>query len=153
MKLLCEEVCCLTCDRKSTLFTKVDLHVSCFTGSMISSSFLTWILVVSMMRIGELHFWRNHCFIFLILFFLQFHHIIYFDISSRVFWCRCCQFSVDLSHARFWINLRFFVLGWGRDCLHLVVLFDSIAGFIFIEENIFSVCALARLLIYIFRDP
>ena len=97
LKLLCEEVCCLTCDRKSTLFTKVDLHVSCFRGSVISSCFLTWILVVSMMRIGELHFWRNHCFIFLIVFFLQFHHIIYFDISSRVFWCRCCQFSVDLS--------------------------------------------------------
>lgn len=27
----------------------------------------------------------------------SFHHIIYFDISSRAFWCKCCQFSVDLS--------------------------------------------------------
>ena len=89
LKLLCEEVSCLTCDRKSTLFTKVDLHASCFTGSMISSSFPTWILVVSMLRIGKLHFWRNHCFIFLILFLLQLqwdHFIILFTLTfARVY--------------------------------------------------------------------
>lgn len=43
--------------------------------------------------------------------------------------------------SRFWINLRFFVLGWGRDCLHLVVLFDSIAGFHFHRrEHFLSLC-------------